>query len=65
MKRPREVWAAELESAGLVRTNGVTKKVRLLAAADPDTLSGKAAKARGYRITIVNEDGLAGLIAEL
>jgi DNA polymerase-3 subunit epsilon len=65
MKRPREVWAAELESAGLVWINYVTKKVRLLAAADPDTLSGKAAKARDYGIRLVNEDGLARLIAEL
>ncbi len=65
MKRPREAWAADLESAGLVWINYINKKVRLLAAADPDTLSGKASKARDYGITIVNEDGLARLIAEL
>ena len=62
MKRPREVWAAELESAGLA---GSTTSPRRSAAADADTLSGKAAKTRRYGTTIVNEDGLARLIAEL
>ncbi|HEY4268570.1 MAG TPA: exonuclease domain-containing protein [Galbitalea sp.] len=65
MTRPREVWAAELESLGLVWINYINKRVRLLAAADPDSLSGKAAKARDYGITIVNEDGLVRLIATL
>lgn len=65
MTRPREDWAAELESLGLVWINHISKKVRLLAAADPDTLSGKAAKARDYGITIVNEDGLTHLITAL
>jgi DNA polymerase-3 subunit epsilon len=64
MIRPREDWADELESLGLVWINYISKKVRLLAAADPDSLSGKALKARDYGITIVNEDGLARLIAE-
>jgi DNA polymerase-3 subunit epsilon len=64
MVRPREDWAVELEGLGLVWINYINKKVRLLAAADPDTLSGKAAKARDYGITIVSEDGLARLVTE-
>lgn len=31
-------------------------------AADPDSLSGKARKARDYGITVVNEDGLIALL---
>jgi DNA polymerase-3 subunit epsilon len=65
MARPRDVWVDELEALGLIWINNINKKVKLLAAADPDTLSGKASKARDYGITIVNEDGLARLIAEL
>jgi DNA polymerase III subunit epsilon len=64
MSRPREVWAQELEALGLVWINYISKKVRLLAAADPDSLSGKATKARDYGITIVNEQGLVRLVAD-
>ena len=63
MSRSRELWAQDLEALGLVWINHVSKKVRLLAAADPDSLSGKAAKARDYGIAIVSEDGLTRLIA--
>jgi DNA polymerase-3 subunit epsilon len=65
MARPRDVWVNELKTLGLIWINNINKKVKLLAAADPDTLSGKASKARDYGITIVNEDGLARLLAEL
>ncbi|UUT36001.1 hypothetical protein L2X98_23115 [Microbacterium elymi] len=41
----------------------VTKRVALVAAADPDSLSGKARKARDYGIPIVSEDGLVRLLA--
>jgi DNA polymerase-3 subunit epsilon len=64
MIRPREDWAAELESLDLVWINYINKKVRVLAAADPDSLSGKAAKARDYGISIVSEDGLTRLVAD-
>jgi DNA polymerase-3 subunit epsilon len=37
----------------------VTKKVALLVAADPDSLSGKAREARDYGIPIVGEAALA------
>lgn len=65
MIRQRDDWAEELESLGLVWINYVNKKVRVLAAADPDSLSGKAAKARDYGISIVSEEGLMRLVAEL
>jgi hypothetical protein len=43
--------------AAPVKANAcINKKVRLMAAADPDSLSGKAAKAREYGITIVGEE---------
>jgi len=65
MSRSRELWAQDLEALGLVWINHISKKARLLAAADPDSLSGKAAKARDYGIAIVSEDGLARLIASM
>jgi DNA polymerase-3 subunit epsilon len=41
--------------AGLVVANSVTKKLDLLVAADPNTLSGKGRKARHYGTRIVAE----------
>jgi DNA polymerase-3 subunit epsilon len=43
----------------------VTKRTRLLVAADPDTLSGKARKARDYGIPIASEHALPRLLDEL
>ena len=65
MVHPRELWVQELEALGLVWINNINKKVKLLAAADPDSLSGKAAKARDYGISIVSEEGLERLLDEL
>ncbi|HEX3790003.1 MAG TPA: exonuclease domain-containing protein [Pseudonocardiaceae bacterium] len=64
-KQPREAWETQARSVGLVVGGGVTKKTRLVVAADPDSLSGKAAKARTYRIPIVTEDAFATLINSL
>lgn len=58
MSRPRSAIEAELESAGYLSHPAVTKKVKLLVAADPDSLSGKARKARTYGIPVVGEDYL-------
>ena len=55
MRRPREEWFGILEAGGYVPWACVTKKVRLVAAADPDSLSGKARKARDYGIPVVDE----------
>jgi DNA polymerase III subunit epsilon len=62
MRRPREQWENELTARGYVPWSGVTKKVKLVAAADPDSLSGKARKARDYGIPIVDEAGLGALL---
>ncbi|WP_346135032.1 BRCT domain-containing protein [Lentzea roselyniae] len=65
MREPREVWESRALSAGLSVKGGVTKKTALVIAADPDSLSGKADKARSYGIPIVSEDMFAGLLGEL
>ena len=65
MLRPRHEWHGELETRGFVPWNAVTKKVKLVAAADPDSLSGKARKARDYGIPIVGEQGLADMLERL
>jgi DNA polymerase-3 subunit epsilon len=54
MNPPREHWQAEAEAAGLKVGSNVTKRTRLLVAADPDSASGKAEKARQYGIPIVH-----------
>ncbi len=58
MRRPREEWEQELIALGYRPWGAVTKKVRLVAAADPDSLSGKAKKARDYGIPIIDEKAL-------
>ncbi|QEO10897.1 DNA polymerase III subunit epsilon [Protaetiibacter larvae] len=65
MSRARISWETELTAAGLVVGAAVTKATRLLVAADPDSASGKARKARDYGIPIVNEAALSGLLAPL
>ncbi|MBC7592189.1 MAG: DNA polymerase III subunit epsilon [Salinibacterium sp.] len=62
MQRPRADWHAELTQRGFVPGAGVTKKSRLVVAADPDSLSGKARKARDYGIPVVSEAGLSSLL---
>jgi len=63
MSRPREELEEMARSAGLAPHSGVTKKVRLLVAADPDSLSAKARKAVDYGIPIVTEAGFMRLLA--
>lgn len=58
MSRPRGDWDRDLAFHGFTTWNAVTKKVKLLAAADPDSLSGKARKARDYGIPVVAESWL-------
>lgn len=53
-RRSRGDWEARLSAVGL--TNGtVTKATRVVVAADPDSQSGKAQKAREYGVPIVTE----------
>lgn len=63
MRRPREAWAEVLVGLGYVVWPAVTKKVRLVVAADVDSLSGKARKARDYGIDVVDEATLERLLA--
>jgi DNA polymerase-3 subunit epsilon len=65
MDVPREEWIARAASAGLVAHSGVTKKVALVIAADPDSLSGKARKAADYGIPIVTEHAFSLLLDDL
>lgn len=58
MSRARAHIEAELRAAGYLPHKAITKKVSLLVAADPDSLSGKARKARDYGIPVVAEDYL-------
>jgi DNA polymerase-3 subunit epsilon len=55
MTRTRDEWVSAISAAGLA-TGGVAKSTRLVVAADPDSLSGKAAKARQYGIPVVSEE---------
>ncbi|GII93807.1 exonuclease domain-containing protein [Sinosporangium siamense] len=64
MEGGREAWEALARKAGYVPHSGVTKKVRLVVAADPDSLSGKARKARAYGIPIVTPGGFSRLVRD-
>jgi DNA polymerase-3 subunit epsilon len=55
MTRPREDWEREARAAGLAPWPNVTKRTRVVIAADPDSLSGKARTARRYGIPVVSE----------
>lgn len=62
MTRPRGELAEILTHMGYVVAENATKKTDLVIAADPDTLSGKAGKARKYRIPVVGEQFLYNVI---
>lgn len=59
MSRPRDHWHDLLVQHGYDPRPAITKKIAVLIAADPDSLSGKARKARDYGIPIVGETWLA------
>lgn len=62
MKVERSEWERRARAVGLVPA-GIAKSTRLLVAADPNSLSGKASKAQAYGIPIVTEDAFARLLA--
>jgi DNA polymerase III subunit epsilon len=64
MCNPREDWEARATRAGL-RVHTVTRRTRLLVAADPDSLSGKAGTARKYGIPIVTEEAFERLLVQV
>jgi DNA polymerase-3 subunit epsilon len=61
MQRERSEWEMAATTAGL-RAGSLTKSTTLLVAADPNSQSGKAAKARAYGIPIINESGFANVL---
>ena len=61
-RRARSEWFNLLAEQGFVPKDSLGKKAKLLVAADPDSMSGKAKLARDYGIPIVNEDGLERLV---
>jgi DNA polymerase-3 subunit epsilon len=61
MRRPRSEWEAELIQRGFV-VGSLTRRTRALVAADPDSVSGKAKKAREYGVPIINEEALTRLL---
>ncbi|WP_245594600.1 hypothetical protein [Actinospica robiniae] len=65
MTKSREFWVERATSAGLVVQPYVTKRTRLVAAADPDSQSGKAVRARLYGIPIITEDAFGHMLDAL
>lgn len=64
--QPRELLQAHATAAGLVtHPENVCRWTKVVVAADPDSLSTKARKARDYRIPIITEPVFARLLAEL
>jgi len=64
LSRPRSDFEAMAAEAGLA-LGGVTKSTALVVAADPNSCSGKAAKARSYGVPIITEDAFCRLVATL
>lgn len=54
LNKSRDQWITEIVAAGLA-TGGITKSTRVVVAADPDSLSGKASKARSYGVPAIDE----------
>ncbi|PJM73535.1 exonuclease [Bifidobacterium primatium] len=63
MSQRRADWVDDLAAVGITVWPSVTKKVRLVVAADVDTESTKARKARAYDIPIVSEQWLKAALA--
>lgn len=65
MKRQRSEWEKDTEDLGLVPGKNVTKTTKLIIAADPNSASGKAAKARAYGIPIITEEAWEQLVGTI
>lgn len=61
MARDRGEWEDIARAHGL-NPGGVTKKTAVVVAADPNSLSGKAGKARSYGIPIITETAFARIL---
>jgi DNA polymerase III subunit epsilon len=62
MTCPRRDWVERATEAGLQITTSVSRKTRVLVAADPDSLSGKAKDARRLGVPVVGETAFARAI---
>lgn len=65
MRRVRAEIVAEAAAAGIRVTGTVSKQTRVLAAADPDSMSGKAKRARDFGVPVVSEDAFLKALARL
>jgi DNA polymerase-3 subunit epsilon len=65
MRRDRAEIAADAAAAGIRVTTAVSKQTRVLAAADPDSLSGKAERARECGVPVVSEHAFLRALAQL
>ena len=61
-RRDRSEWFEILGELGLVAKDNMVKSAKVLVAADPDSMSGKAKQARQYGIPIITEEGLERLV---
>lgn len=59
----REEWERRILGAGL-EPGGIRRSAKVLVAGDPDSMSGKARKAREYGIPIVTEEAMVRLLDE-
>lgn len=62
MVHERATWVAHLATLGIAVASSASKKVKLAVAADPDSQSGKARRARELGIPLVTEAKLAELV---
>jgi DNA polymerase-3 subunit epsilon len=62
MSVPREELVRMAEDYGII-VGGLTKRTALLVAADPDSQSGKAKKARAYGVPVVTEDAFLRMLS--
>jgi DNA polymerase-3 subunit epsilon len=62
---PRREWENRARAAGLAVNVFVTERTRLLVAADADTMSVKAERARSYGIPVVHPSAFAALLEDM
>ncbi len=65
MPGAREQWEQRAALCGLKVADTATRATKLLVAADPDSMSGKAKKARQYGIPIVSVQAFEGLLSQV
>ncbi|MEV6343872.1 exonuclease domain-containing protein [Actinoplanes sp. NPDC051851] len=65
MTPPRDIWEVGAVTHGLTVGSNVTRRTRLLVSSDPDSMSGKAKKAREYDIPIVHPTAYRAMLEAL